>query len=290
VTAVIHRSAPDYPARLAATPEPPETLFVRGARPLPDAVLMVAIVGARAARGHGMALARQLAAELTDGGAVVVSGGAVGIDSAAHRGALDAGRPTIAVLAGGLDAPYPGRNRPLFDEIISQGGALVGTHPPGTPPRRPFFVARNAVIAGMCDAVVVVEADPGSGSLHTARAALRLGRLLAAVPGSPACEALLAQGAALVESAADLLAARSGRPRAPQVRLPEPGSRAAQVLAALDDEAPRTGAAVAAQSGLGLRETTRALAGLELEGLALLLPGQAYLRSPLADRLRAGSE
>ncbi len=236
-----------------------------------------------------MSLARRLAAELADDGALVVSGGALGIDSAAHRGALDAGRPTVAVLAGGLDAPYPARNRALFDEIMARGGTLLGTQPPGTPPRRRLFVARNAVIAGLCDAVVVVEAQPGSGSLHTARAALRYGRLVAAAPGSPGCEALLAQGAALVESAADLSAARSGRPRSPSARLPESGSREARVLAALDCHAPRTGAAVALQSGLAVREATRALAGLELEGLALLVPGQAYVRSPLAERLRLGS-
>jgi len=290
VTTVIQRSAPEYPVRLARAPQPPAALFVRGANPLPAAEFTVAIVGARAARGQGMAVAHQMAADLSAAGALVVSGGAVGIDSAAHRGALDAGRPTVAVLAGGLDAPYPGRNRPLFDQIVAQGGALVATEPPGTPPLRRLFVARNAVIAGLCDAVVVVEADAGSGSMHTARAALAAGRTLAAVPGSPACEALLAQGAALVESAADLMEARAGRPRQPSARLPEPGSRAAMVLEALDGEAPRTGAAVAAQSGLALRDTARALAGLELEGLALLLPGQAYLRSPLAERLRAGSE
>jgi DNA processing protein len=238
-----------------------------------------------------MAVACSMAADLAgQHGAIVVSGGAVGIDSAAHRGALDAGAPTVAVLAGGLDAPYPGRNRPLFDEIVARGGALVATQPPGTPPLRRLFVARNAVIAGLCDAVVVVEAETSSGSLHTARAALRYGRLLAAVPGSPGCEALLARGVALVESAADLVAALDGSPRAPTARLPEPGSREALALAALDGVAPSTGAAVAARSGLALRDATRALAGLELEGLALLLPGQAYLRSPLAERLRAGSE
>jgi DNA processing protein len=236
-----------------------------------------------------MARAGRLAAELTEAGALVISGGALGIDSAAHRGALDAGGITVAVLAGGIDAPYPARNQPLFDEIVARGGALVTAEPPGTPPLRRLFVARNAVIAGLCDAVVVVEAEASSGSLHTARAAVRLGRLLCAAPGTPGCEALLVQGAALVESAADLMAARSGRPRQPSAQLPEPGTREALVLDILDGESPSTGATVAARSGLGLREATRALAGLELEGLALAVPGQAYLRSPLAERLRAGA-
>jgi DNA processing protein len=262
---------------------------VQGAVPLPTADLVVAIVGSRAASGRAMDMTRRLAAELSEAGAVVVSGGAIGIDAAAHGGALEADGPTVAVLAGGLDAPYPARNRPLFDEIVARGGALVATQPPETPPMRQLFVARNAVIAGMCDAVVVVEAQAGSGSLHTAREAQRLGRLLAAVPGSPAGQALLAQGAAPVECAADLMAALAGRPRSLTVRLPQPGSREARVLAALDG-APRTGAVVAAQIGLPLRDATRALAGLEVEGLALLLPGQSYVRSPLAERLQASSE
>ncbi len=289
MTTVIQRTAPEYPARLGTTPQPPPVLFVRGEVPLPAADLVVAIVGARAASGQGMEMAGRLAAELTQAGSLVVSGGALGIDSAAHRGALDGGGATVAVLAGGLDAPYPARNLPLFDEIVERGGALVATEPPATRPLRRLFVARNAVIAGLCDAVIVVEAEATSGSLHTARAARRFGRLLAAVPGTPGCEALLVQGAALVESAADLMAARAGRPRQPSARLPDRGSREAQVLDVLDGESPSTGATVAARSGLGLRDATRALAGLELEGLALAVPGQAYLLSPLAERLRAGA-
>jgi len=288
VTAATQLLAPDYPARLAGTPDPPRQLFVRGTLPPPRPELVVAIVGARAAQRTSMDRARRLAADLAGEGAVIVSGGAIGIDAAAHQGALDAGGTTVAVLAGGLDDPYPARNRPLFDQIASRGGALVSAEPAGTPPLRRLFVGRNAVIAALSDAVVVVEAEAGSGSLHTARAALRYGRLVAAAPGSPACEALLARGAALVESAADLHAARAGRPRAPGAQLPAPGSREALALDALDGGAPRTGAAVAAMSGLAVRDATRALAGLELEGLALLVPGQAYLRSPLAERLRAG--
>lgn len=258
--------------------------------PLPAADFAVAIVGARAARVACMALARRMAADLAGDGALIVSGGAVGIDAAAHRGALDAGAPTVVVLAGGLDAPYPARNRPLFDEIEAGGGALVSAQPPGAAPLGWLFVGRNGLIAGLADAVVVVEAQPGSGTMHTARAAHELGRLVAAVPGSPGCEALIAQGAAPVESAADLIEARAGRRRSPRASLPRPGSREARVLDALDGIAPLGGAAIAARSGLALREATRALAGLELEGLALLRPGQSYLRSPLAERLLSGSE
>lgn len=246
---------------------------------------MVAIVGARAARGHSVALARQIARELAERGAVVVSGGAVGVDSAAHRGALDGGGPTMALLAGGLDAPYPGRNRPLFDEIVAAGGALLSASPEGTAPRPGFFVVRNSIMAAMCDAVLVIEADFASGSLYTAEAARRLGLAVLAAPGSPGCEALIARGAGVVETASDAWAALDGSPRRPQISLPEAGSREARVLGALDAEAPLSDIAVAERSGLTARETARALAGLELEGLALLLPGQTYVKSPLAGEL-----
>jgi DNA processing protein len=251
-SSVVSLSAPGYPERLARASRPPDHLYVRGR--LKEADLAVAIVGARAARGHAMALARSMAQELAASGALIVSGGAIGVDSAAHRGALVAASgPTAAVLAGGLDTPYPGRNRPLFGEIVAHGGALVSMQPPGTAALRGMFVSRNRIIAGMVDAVVVVEAELGSGSLTTAEAARRLGRLVAAAPGSAGCEMLLARGAAVVESAADLLAALGGAPRRPTVNLPEVGSREALALAALDGAAPRSDTAIAAAAGLDLR-------------------------------------
>ena len=283
---VVTLADPDYPSRLAASPGAPIRLYRRGALPVAD--LAVAVVGARAARGHSVALARSIAADLARAGAVIVSGGAIGVDSAAHRGALDAGGKTVAVLAGGLDSPYPERNRPLFTEIVAQGGALLSSQPPGAPPLRGTFVRRNRMIAALCDAVLVIEAEPSSGSLYTASAALELDRVLGAAPGSPGCEVLLARGAALVESADDLLAALQGVPRRPSAQLPEAGSREAEALAALDPRRPSSGEAVAERCGMALREATRALTGLELEGLALLQPGQTYVRSPLAEQLMQG--
>ncbi|HEU5056251.1 MAG TPA: DNA-processing protein DprA, partial [Kofleriaceae bacterium] len=178
--------------------------------------------------------------------------------------------------------------RPLFAEITARGGALVSAQPPGTPPLRGTFVRRNWMIAALCDAVLVIEAQPSSGSLYTASAARELGRVLAAAPGSPGCETLLARGAALVESADDLLAALQGVPRRPAAQLPEAGSREADALAALDPRLPSSGEAVAERCGMGVREAARALTGLELEGLALLQPGQTYVRSPLAEQLMQG--
>jgi len=275
-----------YPIGLGDAPDAPERLFVSGSLPAPDAP-RVAIVGARAASANGMDAARTLAAELAGQGAVIVSGGAIGIDAAAHRGALDAGGRTVAVLANGIDAPYPARNRPLFEAIRSQGGALVSPFLPGTPPRRWQFVRRNRIIAAWADAVVVVEAESASGALYTARAALEFGRALGARPGTPGCEALIAQGAAVVETAADLQEALSGRPRRPDVAVPEPDSDLGMVLAALDRESARGEDELTARTGLGARAVSRALMGLELEGLAVPLPGRAYVRSGLANELLA---
>ena len=129
----------------------------------------------------------------------MVSGGALGIDTAAHAGALDAGAATTVVLGSGVDVLYPDRNRALFAAVVDRGGALVSTFPMGAQPRPGQFVARNRIIAALADVVVVVSAGPASGSLHTARHAAALGRRLAAVPGSPGTQALLTAGAALVE-------------------------------------------------------------------------------------------
>lgn len=278
----IDRGDPGYPRRLRAVDRAPELLWVAGR--LLEAPLVVAIVGARAATGHGVDAARSLARQVAAAGGSVVSGGAVGIDAAAHRGALEVGGHTAAVLACGVDIIYPERNRPLFGDLVAAGGALASPYPPGTTPRRGQFIKRNGVIAGMADAVVVVEAAAGSGSLHTAGAARIAGRVVGAMPGSPGCESLLARGAALIRDLGDLEDALAGRPRRPQVALPESDSEEARVLAALDDRAALDEDAIAERSGLQVRQVLRALTGLELEGLALA-SGSSYLRSPLARAL-----
>jgi DNA processing protein len=286
IRVISRSSSPEYPARLRGLADGPELLYLRGAPGEP--ALSVAIVGARAASGHAMATARALAAEVARAGGVVLSGGAVGVDAAAHRGALGAGGRTVSVLACGLDAPYPPQSRPLFDEICAGGGAIVSPFGPGTPPRRFHFVRRNRILAAMADAVVVVEAGLGSGALYTAQSARELGRVLGASPGTPGCEALIAQGAAVVESGDDLFQALAGRPRRPEVSLPIEGSEEARVLAALEPEAPAGTEALSARTGLGARDLARVLTGLELEGLALLLPGRTYVRSVLAQELLKG--
>ena len=203
---------PDYPAPLAAVEDAPPVLTVLGglglfARPT------VAIVGARNASTNGKRFARQVAEDLGDAGYVVASGLARGIDGAAHEGALGTG--TVAVLAGGVDVCYPPDHARLYDEIVQQG-ALISEQPAGLEPQGRHFPRRNRLISGLSLGVVVVEAAMRSGSLITARMALEQGREVFAVPGSPLdprCRGtnnLLRQGAALTESAADILAALDG--------------------------------------------------------------------------------
>lgn len=263
-----------YPERLAGVSDAPDALYLRGT--WSERALAVSIVGARAASARGRELAVEFAASVAAAGGAVISGGALGIDAAAHRGALDSGGLTVAVMAGGLDQLYPPRNLDLL-AAIAERGALLSPYAAAEPPRRYQFVRRNRVIAGLADLVVVVEAGRSSGSLHTARAALDYGRHLAAVPGSPGCEALVAQGAAPVASGAEVIAAASGQRRASERALPAAGTDEARVLSALGD-APRATCDLASATGLDEVRVVRALAGLELSRLVLAMPGAAYVR------------
>jgi DNA processing protein len=208
---------PAYPVPLAAIEDAPPLVTVRG-----DAALLskrnVAVVGARNASANGRAFAEQIARDLGKAEFVVASGLARGIDAAAHKGALASG--TVAVLAGGIDVCYPPEHQALFDAIAEQG-ALAAELPPGTEPLARHFPRRNRIISGLSEGVVVVEAALRSGSLITARLAGEQGRDVFAVPGSPLdprCHGsnnLIRQGAALTESAEDVLRALGGRRTAP---------------------------------------------------------------------------
>ncbi len=172
----------DYPKALLTLDPRPPTLYVAGALEA-FGERAVAIVGTRRASGYGLATATELGTDLAAAGVVVVSGLALGIDGAAHRAAVVAGRPTIAVLPSALDRIYPPRHRALAREIVRTGGALVTEIPIGAAIGRPDFARRNRVIAGLAEAVVVVEAPDRSGALLTAAAAVATGRELYAVPG-----------------------------------------------------------------------------------------------------------
>ncbi|MGE0790962.1 MAG: DNA-processing protein DprA [Sandaracinaceae bacterium] len=169
-------------AGLTDLSEPPTVLYSQGELPARPAV---AIVGTRRADPFAAAFAHELARSAARAGVWVISGGADGIDAAAHRGALDGGGGTLVVQAAALDAPYPRTQRPLYDAILAAGGGWLSETPPGQPARAWRFLARNRIIAALADAVVVVQAPLRSGALSTARHARELGRALYAVPGAP---------------------------------------------------------------------------------------------------------
>lgn len=209
---------PDYPARLHELQSPPDPLHARG--PLDTSHPSVAIVGARRASQHGQDLTRRLAAKLASHGVTIVSGGAMGVDAAAHEGALDAGGVTWVVLPSPLDKPAPKTNRHLFDRVLAAGGAWLSER--DTPGHKSAFRDRNRIIAALADLTVVVEARERSGTFYTAAAAQNLGRPLWVVPWGledPRGEAgrqWARRGASVLNNPAELLAALGVEPRRPR--------------------------------------------------------------------------
>jgi len=205
----IHLGSADYPRLLSEISDPPACIWTRGDRGA-FAPIGVAVIGARYASEEGLAAAHEIAFDLARAGIVVISGLARGVDSAAHRGALDAGGRTIAVLGTGIDVVYPAENAEL-SELIAASGLLATEFPLGSAPEDWHFPRRNRIISGLSKAVVVVEAKEKSGSLITARLAADQGRDVMAVPGTfvggrnRGANALLRDGAKLVESAVDIL-------------------------------------------------------------------------------------
>ncbi len=201
----------DYPSNLKHIADPPPYLFIRGALSADDRAA-VAVVGARAASEAGLRMAERLGLELAAHGIVVVSGLARGIDGAAHRGALQAGGRTIAVLGCGIDVAYPPEHRQLAETIVEKRGALLSELPLGTAPMPENFPSRNRILSGLALGVVIVEAAEKSGSLITSRLALEQDRQVFAVPGSPlsgksrGSNSLIREGAKLVECVEDVIA------------------------------------------------------------------------------------
>jgi DNA processing protein len=238
----------------------------------------IAVVGARAATPYGVTQARRLASGLATLGFTIVSGLARGIDAAAHRGALDAGGATVAVLPGGLDPVTPAHHAALAEAIAARG-ALVSERPAGTAVHPGMFLRRNRLIAALGEATVVVEAASHSGALDTAAWARRLGRPLLAVPGdvdreqSRGCLDLLRAGARPCAEAADVLAALPASAPA--------AGPAARLLAALDEE-PRDLESLARGGALAAGEALAALLELEWSGLAVAVPGQRWRRARAA--------
>jgi DNA processing protein len=257
----VARSAPEFPPLLRAIHDPPAGLFVRGnagfellAQPA------VAVVGARACSGYGSSVARSLSREIAAAGLVVTSGLARGIDAEAHRGALDAGGATVAVLGCGIDRDYPASHAELARRVAA-GGLIVSEYAPGVEPAPWRFPARNRIVAGLCGATVVVEARERSGALITADLALEEGREVFTVPGeitsalSAGTNDLLKLGASPLTSARDVLLSFGIEGRADA----EESSPLMELLPASADE-------LAQKTGLGAGEIARSLVELELAG------------------------
>ncbi|MBQ0900725.1 DNA-processing protein DprA [Micromonospora sp. U21] len=294
---------PDVTRRVDGETAPPLCFWVRGSWPLGEALeRSVAVVGARAATGYGQHVATELGYGLAERDWTVVSGGAFGIDAAAHRGALNAGGLTVAVLACGLDRPYPMGNTALFDQIADTG-LLVSEWPPGAEPLRPRFLIRNRVIAGGTLGTVVVEASARSGATQTARRAIYTGRAAMVVPGpvtsamSVGAHELLREfpKARLVTGVAHVLeeVGRIGADLAPLARGPQ------RPADALDDDArsllealPRRGAlgvdGLAARARVDVRTALRKLSLLEELSL-VVRRDDGYALAPPARQKRATS-
>lgn len=275
-----------YPSLLAEIYDPPLVLFGVGSLAGPERG-RIAMVGSRRASTHARTAARNLAAELAAEGLCVVSGLAEGIDTEAHLGALDGGGRTIAVLGSGLDVLYPRKNAELAARMAKDGGAVITEHPPGVAPEPQNFPRRNRIISGLSLGVIIVEAAKKSGSLITAAYALDQGREVFAMPGmarAPSAEGvnnLIREGAALTETADDVLGALklepllAARPAAKAQPLPLAEGAAGKVASALED-APLDIDTLAARAGLSAAEVGAALMELTLAGRAKQWPGNRF--------------
>jgi DNA processing protein len=286
--------SPEYPAALATIPDPPHLLYVRGSIESRDANA-VAVVGSRQCTSYGRRVAERLAADLARAGWTILSGLARGIDGVAHRGALQAGGRTIAVLAGGLSRIYPPEHSELADQVTTSG-ALVTEAAMRMEPMAGLFPARNRIISGLARAVVVVEANEKSGALITARLAGEQGRTVLAVPGpvdsdpSAGSNALIRRGAVLCRGADDVLEelnataplvpSADGAPAPPRQQEPPPGLDETQrrVWDFLAEQVQHVDD-MARQLQIAVPELSRTLMLLEMKRAVRRLPGNRYERT-----------
>ena len=304
---VLHLGGPGYPPLLAEIPTAPRVLYVRGSLE-PEDGRAIAMVGSRRCTAYGTRTAAQFARSLTRAGLTVTSGMALGIDAAAHRGALDAGGRTLAVTATGMNTVYPPQHRGLADEIAANG-AVVTEFPMGQAPTRGLFPQRNRVIAGLSLGTILVEAGRKSGALHTIRHALEQNREVFAVPGriGDGCEGCLdalRDGATLIRDADDVLAGLGSGwkhvapridpppplavsrvdPEEPPAPKPAPRNLSeveAAVFAAIPDEAVSVDVVMesAAAERFGAGKVLAALTTLEMKRAVRRLPGNRLERA-----------
>jgi DNA processing protein len=267
----ITQDANGFPQRLQQIATAPKCLFVKG---MSLSVLTkrpcVAVVGSRKVSAYGKAVTIQLVAELVQQGVVIISGLALGVDAVAHRAALEAGGQTIAVLPCGLERIYPANHFRLAQDILAQGGALVSEYPEGTLTYPVNFIARNRIVSGLSDAVLITEAAEKSGTLHTARFALEQGRDVLAVPGnitsatSVGTNNLIRTGALPVTGAADIFHVLGLEPT--KKHAPHGGHEVEQLLLDLICKGTNEGAELLATSKLPTSQFNQTLTMLEITG------------------------
>ncbi len=278
---------PDYPINLKQIYDPPVVLYVRGEFRESDR-FAVAIVGSRRASVYGRSMAERIARDLARRGLLVVSGGARGIDSEAHKGALSAGGRTVAVLGCGIDVDYPPENAELFAKIESSG-AVVSEFPPGAQPEAWRFPGRNRIISGLALGVLVIQAPSDSGALITSTYAAEHGRDVFALPGNvddlrnEGCHALIRDGALLVTSADDVLEALGFLVSEDSSKRAEVGmdslSDVERKIVGILSLQPKHVDQVIQESELSVGEVTSALTMLEMNGIVKRVPGNAYVRT-----------
>ncbi|GAB2892171.1 DNA-processing protein DprA [Microbulbifer echini] len=278
---LVCHSDSDYPPLLMEISRPPPLLYLRGPRAI-LALPQIAIVGARRATSAGLDNARSFAMELARSGFAITSGLALGVDAAAHRGALRGTGATIAVLGSGVDCIYPRQNRALADEILAAGGAILSELPLESGAEAKNFPRRNRIISGLSMGVLLVEAALRSGSLITARLALEQNREVFAIPGSihnpmaRGCHHLIREGATLVETSGDVVGQLGGLLAEPSATEPAPAilldDRQRRLLLAMQG-GPRSIEQLAGETGEGPGELMALLLQMELEGLLEQLPG-----------------
>lgn len=270
---IVVRGNDRYPSLLAEIPDAPLALFYRGQ--LPDFKQSVAVVGTRRATNYGLAVAKDMGGWLAARELTVVSGGAIGIDGAAHEGALAKGI-TVAVLGCGVDVVYPLRHRALFEQVIASGGALLSEYPPGAKPAPGCFPARNRIISGLCRGVLVVEAGHRSGALITADLALDYNREVFCIPGSiysPVSHGvhdLIRQGAHLIERPDDILTELGllWFPEVEDEKQTEPlSTEEKKILACCCEWKPVMGDAILDQTGFTPAKAANLLLSLQIKGL-----------------------
>ena len=279
----------DYPLVLKMIYDPPSLLYIRGNFKTNENSSVLGIVGSRSASVYGMNTIEQISSELSRYGVKIVSGGARGIDTAAHKGALKSYGITYAFLGCGIDVCYPSENKTLFESIISNGGAIVSEYPIGSQPEPWRFPARNRLISGISDGVLVCQAPLASGSLITANYALEQGRDVFAIPGNvndkrnSGSNKLIKEGAALIETSSDILSALGidlnaskeiyGE-LAEEIELNDTERRIFNLLT-LD---PQTVDHFVSETGLSVSEVSATLTMLELKNCAKRQAGNAFIR------------